>query len=244
MGLIKQVNVDECDEYGYSGLHMAAENGHLAIVEALLEAGAKINCLIFDSCLTPLHLALSKNKMDVAKKLINAGANLDLVSQIGVCGPALHYAIIKEDTEIVKMMIAKGADVNVQEENSGYSPLYLASTLDQIETMKLLLATGADVNLVDYDDKAPLHFAAANGNGDIVKLLVDNKADVSLQDGEGETAEAKADRGKEAEIVAFLAAAATGKIPAKAPAGKVKEVREFRTIIPLEGCGEGRAPPE
>ena len=39
---------------------MAAENGHLAIVEALLEAGAKINCLIFDSCLTPLHLALSK----------------------------------------------------------------------------------------------------------------------------------------------------------------------------------------
>ncbi len=39
---------------------MAAENGHLAIVEALLEASAKINCLIFDSCLTPLHLALSK----------------------------------------------------------------------------------------------------------------------------------------------------------------------------------------
>ena len=34
---------------------------------------------------------------------------------------------------------------------------------------------------VDYEDKTPLHFAAANGNGDVVKLLVDNKADVSLQ---------------------------------------------------------------
>ena len=34
---------------------------------------------------------------------------------------------------------------------------------------------------VDYEEKAPLHFAAANGLGDVVKLLVDNKADVAVQ---------------------------------------------------------------
>ena len=34
-------------------------------------------------------------------------------------------------------MIAKGADVNVQEENSGYSPLYLASTLNQVRYIQI-----------------------------------------------------------------------------------------------------------
>ena len=31
---------------------------------------------------------------------------------------------------------------------------------------------------VDYEEKSPLHFAAANGLGDALKILVDAKADV------------------------------------------------------------------
>ena len=34
---------------------------------------------------------------------------------------------------------------------------------------------------MDYEEKAPLHFAAANGLGDVVKILVDNKADVAIK---------------------------------------------------------------
>jgi ankyrin repeat protein len=30
------VDVNETDEYGYTGLHMAAENGHMEIVNILL----------------------------------------------------------------------------------------------------------------------------------------------------------------------------------------------------------------
>jgi ankyrin repeat protein len=33
------VDVNETDEYGYTGLHMAAENGHLEIVTMLLVGG-------------------------------------------------------------------------------------------------------------------------------------------------------------------------------------------------------------
>ena len=58
--IILQVDINECDEYGYTGLHMAAENGHTNVVEALIAAKAKLNCPLFDSCLTPLHMALSK----------------------------------------------------------------------------------------------------------------------------------------------------------------------------------------
>ncbi len=42
----------------------------------------------------------------------------------------------------------------------------------------------------------------------------------------------------------FLQECASGKIPPTAPKGKVKEERVFRTIEPVEGCGEGCAPPE
>ena len=65
-------------------------------------------------------------------------------------------------------------------------------------------------------------------------------------------------------MAAFLKACASGKILAKAPAAKVntkniilifknvnhsemrqvREQREFREVIPLEGCGEGCAVPE
>ena len=61
------MDINETDEYGYTGLHMAAENGHLELVSLLLENGAGINKLIFESLLTPLHLSLSK----VKKKLKN-----------------------------------------------------------------------------------------------------------------------------------------------------------------------------
>jgi len=242
--LLKQVDINETDEYGYTGLHMASENGHLEVVKLLVAEKAGLDKLIFESYLTPLHLALSKGRDDVAKALIEAGADLNIVSQIGICGPPLHYAIVKERTDLVKLLLSKGADVNTVEEMNGYSPLYLAATLNQIETMKELIKAGADSNLVDYEEKSALHYAAPNGLGDVVKLLADNKADVTLKDGEGATAEELAEKVKEDEIVVFLQACAKGTVPAKAPQAKVREAREFRTIVPLEGCGEGCAVPE
>lgn len=35
-GLIKSVDINETDEYGYTGLHLAAEHGHLKVVEELM----------------------------------------------------------------------------------------------------------------------------------------------------------------------------------------------------------------
>ena len=35
-GLMKSVDINETDEYGYTGLHLAAEHGHLKVVEELM----------------------------------------------------------------------------------------------------------------------------------------------------------------------------------------------------------------
>ena len=52
--------MNETDEYGYTGLHMASENGHLEVVKLLVAEKAGLDKLVFESYLTPLHLALSK----------------------------------------------------------------------------------------------------------------------------------------------------------------------------------------
>merc|ERR1711892_1433447 len=208
-GLIKDVDINETDEYGFTGLHLASEHGHLKIVEELMAAGCKIDELIY----------------------------------AGACCGCIHLAIMKENMELLKLLLAKKCEVNLIDDINGNSPLYLATTLDQVETVKILIAAGADVNLADWDEKTPLHFAASNGFGEVAKLLIEAKASIDAVDANGKTPYDMADAVKENEMMDFLKACATGKIPAKAPAAKVREARVMKEVIPLQGCGEGCANP-
>jgi len=242
-GLIKSVNIDETDECGYTGLHLAAEYGHEKVVDELMGAGAKLDCLVFDSYLLPLHMAINKNHTSIAKKLINAGAKINELSYAGACCAPIHYAILKDNMEILKLLLSKGCDVNLADELNGNTPLFLATTLNKVDVVKMLMDGGAEVNTPDWDEKTPLHFAAVNGFGEVALLLVKAKADLGAKDSAGLTAIEAADKVKEDEMVAFLKECEKGNIPAKAPAAKVREAREFKEVIPLEGCGEGCANP-
>jgi len=242
-GLIKSVDINETDECGYTGLHMASEFGHEAVVDALMAAGANLDCLVFDSYLLPLHMAINKNHTSIAVKLINKGAKIDELSYAGACCAPIHFAILKENMEVFKLLLSKKCDVNLADELNGNTPVFLATTLNQVEVVKMLIGAGADVNTPDWDEKTPLHFAAVNGFGEVALLLVKAKADVTVKDGAGLTPVEAADKVKEDEMVAFLKECEKGTIPAKAPAAKVREARVFKEVIPLEGCGEGCANP-
>jgi len=60
-GLIKSIDVNETDEFGYTGLHLAAEHGHLKVVEELMAAGCKLDPLVFDSYYLPITTPLTKD---------------------------------------------------------------------------------------------------------------------------------------------------------------------------------------
>jgi len=231
-GLIKSgLDINETDEYGFTALHMACDNGHLEVVKEILAAGAKLDPLVFDSYMMPLHFAVSKNHTAIAKLLIEKGAKMDENTYSGACCGPIHYAIIKENMEIVKLLLAKKCNVNLPDDINGNSPLMLATSLRQLDTMKLLIQHKADVNLVDWEGKTPAHFAAYNGFGEELHLLCTNKADLSIKDGaeaDGMTALELAEKAKEAAMVDYLKACSGGKVPPKAPQGRVREVREVK----------------
>ena len=74
-------------------MHHAADAGHAAIVDFLLQAGADKDKITLDySSYTALHLATSKLHVDVVAVLLAAGSDTELVTATGCCGTAFHLA--------------------------------------------------------------------------------------------------------------------------------------------------------
>jgi len=145
-------------------LHVAAQRGHVVVVEELLKHGAN-PAVRNGNGRTPLELALLAGKTEVARLLITRGIKEDpqgllvLLVDAGV-----------SDRDALAFLVAQGADVNAAGPD-GSRPLHRASALGQLLVVKRLIALGAEVNPPDAQGRTPLAIAQARGQRDIVALL-------------------------------------------------------------------------
>jgi len=93
--------------------------------------------------------AVESNNLKMVKELIKAGANLDILDNIG--NTALILASYRNNIEIAKELIKAGANVNSQDKY-GSTALIYASYKNNIEITKELIKAGADWNLKNYDN--------------------------------------------------------------------------------------------
>lgn len=83
------------------------------------------------------------------------------------------------NTELIKKLVHENPDIVNEANDSGFSPLILATYRNQFQTVNLLLELGADVNYLSQEGTA-LHAAAYKGQLEYAKLLIENGSDVNL----------------------------------------------------------------
>jgi ankyrin repeat protein len=77
---------------GAAALHKAAEAGHAAVIEALLEGGSVLEERILTNYNSPLHIACDNSHLEAAQALLKAGANVNIGNAFG--NSPLHACIM------------------------------------------------------------------------------------------------------------------------------------------------------
>ena len=128
-----------------------------------------------------LTKALVERMPDVAKLLIDKGANVNLQGPNGQL--ASQYAI--RNIDMIRYFFDHGADLNKQD-RYGQSALHYATYLDAapLDVVQYLIEKGADVHQRDNKGNTPLNLASSL---DIVKELIDHGADVHSQNNDSVT---------------------------------------------------------
>jgi ankyrin repeat protein len=174
-----------------------------AITRALIEAGAPVDGYPGDQE-SPLITAASYGDAEVAKVLIEAGADVEAVSAPdsgGVpSGTALQHAAVFGMTDVVDVLVAARAKIHSLEQaaaagditgwplarftlESRIRALVFAADHQRLEVIDQLVAAGTPVNQADAEwGRLPLHVAAGNGRAASVRRLLAHGADPNLRD--------------------------------------------------------------
>ncbi|KAJ7483613.1 ankyrin repeat domain-containing protein [Mycena latifolia] len=162
-----------------AALCAASFNGHIHLVQLLIDAGAKINSQD-DYYGHPLAAASQNGHELVVQLLIEKGA--DVNAQEGVDGNALQAASVHGHEAVVWLLIKKGADVNAPGGHFG-NALQATSVYGHEPVVQLLIEKGADVNAQGGAHGNALQAASVCGNEVMVQLLIEKGADVNAQGG-------------------------------------------------------------
>ena len=126
---------------GWTPLHLAGFFGCLDCVQALLDAGAKLNERSKNAMQNmPLHAAAAGRHSEIVRILLERGAWVNARQHGG--WTALHAAAQNGATALAELLIAAGADVNARADNN-QTPLDLALTKAQQQMVDILEHYGA-----------------------------------------------------------------------------------------------------
>ncbi len=174
--LLHGTNVNARDHQGYSPLHHAVEEGNIAIVQLLLFFKAEASPKDKRGS-TPLHLAAFYSHEQIAKFLVDQGAEVE-VSTIDDLRTPLHWAAWNESRPLLELLLKHGADINAKNDK-GETALHYAAR-DNQTILQDLLDNGADVDIETCRGDTPLFWAVKGGELESVEKLVKAGAKITV----------------------------------------------------------------
>jgi ankyrin repeat protein len=135
-----------------------------------------INASSGDPKMTPLGRAASLGQLRVAKFLLEARADVNLID--GGVSP-LYMAALNGQRAMVQLLLANGADVNAKG-NYDRTALHTAADHGFVSVAETLLAAKAEVNTQDSQERTPLVLAVQNNHLAAAELLLAHGADPNL----------------------------------------------------------------
>ncbi|MGD2180784.1 ankyrin repeat domain-containing protein [Lusitaniella coriacea] len=159
----------------------AAEQGDVSAVEEWLEKGAAVDTRDVrrqTRNYTPLMLAAAQGHPEVARVLLDAGADANVRDRVdsnqkqpnGMILDHCSYDTLKEMGFVL-----------------GLTPLMLAAMQGHVSVVELLIARQTDVNARDCLGKDALCLACSNGHLPVVRALVNAGVSINQQDSQGDT---------------------------------------------------------
>jgi uncharacterized protein len=121
---------------GFTPLGLATFFGHAQTVDALLAARAEVNAAYRETMkLTPLGSAMAIGRNDIARTLIDHGADVNASAVSG--HRPLHTAAARGNLESATLLLDNGADINATT-TDGKTALAYAEEHEHPEMVKLL----------------------------------------------------------------------------------------------------------
>ncbi|XP_078143078.1 B-cell lymphoma 3 protein [Centroberyx gerrardi] len=157
------------DRNGQTALHLCCEYDQQDCLSVVLSQSSSSTCLEIRNYegLSPLHLAVQAGHMDLAKMLLDAGADINAMDVKSGQSPLMH-AVESNNADMVHFLIENGCDVNSQS-YSGNTALHSACGRGQVDTVRLLLKSGADSSLKNYHNDTPVMVAKNKKITDVLR---------------------------------------------------------------------------
>ncbi|KAL2792321.1 ankyrin repeat domain-containing protein 6 isoform b [Daubentonia madagascariensis] len=171
-------------KHGRTPLHLAANKGHLSVVQILLKAGCDLD-VQDDGDQTALHRATVVGNTEIIAVLIQEGCALDRQDKDG--NTALHEASWHGFSQSVKLLVKAGANV-LARNKAGNTALHLACQNSHSQSTRILLLGGSRADLKNHAGDTCLHVAARYNHLSIIRLLLSAFCSVHEKNQAGDTA--------------------------------------------------------
>ncbi|XP_065870305.1 ankyrin repeat-containing protein ITN1 [Euphorbia lathyris] len=157
---------------GFDPLHIAAVQGHHAIVQVLLDHDPSLSQTYGPSNATPLISAATRGHTAVVNELLSKDGSLLEISRSNGKN-ALHLAARQGHVDVVSALLSKDPQLARRTDKKGQTALHMAVKGQSCDVVKLLLeADPAIVMLPDRCGNTALHVATRKKRVEIVNVLL------------------------------------------------------------------------